>query len=126
MVLESKSPHSSPTFCVKKPSGKWCIVHAYNKLHAATNPAQISIARKDVLQNNMVGCIMYSALGLVEGFCQVLMRASDVPLTAVSTLIGMLWEWLVMPQGLSNTPATFNLLVTQLYRSHRGYCSDLL
>ncbi|KAE9003120.1 hypothetical protein PR002_g17429 [Phytophthora rubi] len=49
------------------------------------------------------------------------MRASDVPLTAVSTPSGMLWEWLVMPQGLSNAPATFNRLVTQLFRPHRAY-----
>ena len=26
-----------------------------------------------------------------------------------------------MPEGLSNAPATFNGLVTQLFRSHRGY-----
>lgn len=26
-----------------------------------------------------------------------------------------------MPQRLSNTPATFNRLVTQLFRPHRGY-----
>ncbi|POM60823.1 Pol protein [Phytophthora palmivora] len=44
------------------------------------------------------------------------MRESDIPLTAVRTPSGMLWEWLVMPQGLSNTPATFNRLVTQLFR----------
>ncbi|ETI47961.1 hypothetical protein F443_07917 [Phytophthora nicotianae P1569] len=29
-VRESKSPHSAPTFCVKKPQGVWRIVHAYN------------------------------------------------------------------------------------------------
>uniref|UniRef100_H3GE28 Retrotransposon gag domain-containing protein n=1 Tax=Phytophthora ramorum TaxID=164328 RepID=H3GE28_PHYRM len=73
-VLESKSPHSAPTFCVKKPQGGWRIVHAYNKLNDAT----------------------------------ILMRESDIPLTAVSTPSGMLWEWLVMPQGLKNAPATFN------------------
>ena len=121
MVRESKSPHSTPTFCVKKPNGKWRIVHAYNKLNAATIPAQTPIPRKDVLQNNMVGCTMYSALDLVDGYYQLLMRASDIPLTAVSTPSGMLWEWLVMPQGLSNAPATFNRLVTQLFRPHRGY-----
>ncbi|OWY97252.1 reverse transcriptase, partial [Phytophthora megakarya] len=52
-VRESKSPHSAPTFCVKKPQGGWCIVHA--------------------------------ALGLRDGFYQILMRESDIPLTAVST-----------------------------------------
>ena len=121
MVRESKSPHSTPTFCVKKSSGKWRIVHAYNKLNAATIPAQTPIPRKDVLQNNMAGCTIYSALDLVDGYYQLLMRADDIPLTAVSTPSGMLWEWLVMPQGLSNAPATFNRLVTQLFRPHRGY-----
>ena len=49
------------------------------------------------------------------------MRASDIPLTAVSTPSGMLWEWLVLPKGLSNAPATFRRLVTQLFRPHRAY-----
>ena len=121
MVRESKCPHSTPTFGVRKPNGKWRIVHAYNKLNAATIPAQTPIPRKDVLQNNMSGCTVFSALDLVDGYYQLLMRASDIPLTAVSTPSGMLWEWLVMPQGLSNAPATFNRLVTQLFRPHQGY-----
>jgi len=68
MVRESKSPHSTPTFCVRKPNGKWRILHAFNKLNAATIPTQTPIPRKDVLQNNMVGCTMYSALDLVDGY----------------------------------------------------------
>ena len=64
---------------------------------------------------------MYSALDLVDGYDQLLMRASDIPLTAVSTPSGMLWEWLVMPQGLSNAPATLYCLVMQLFRPHRAY-----
>ncbi|KAG2771509.1 hypothetical protein PC116_g26685 [Phytophthora cactorum] len=119
LVRESNSPHSTPTFCVRKPNGKPRIVHAFNKLNAATIPAQTPIPRKDVLQNNMVGCTLYSALDLVDGYHQLLMRACDVPLTAVSTPSGMLWEWLVMPQGLLNAPSTLNLLVTQLFRPHR-------
>ena len=67
MMRKSKSSHSSPTFCVKKSNGKWRIVHACNKLIASTIPTQTPIPRKDVLQNNMVGCTMYSALYLVDG-----------------------------------------------------------
>ena len=74
----------------KKTNGKWCIVHAYNKLNAVTLPAQAAIPTKDILQNNMAGSTMYSALDLVDGYYQLLMRTSDIPLTAVSTPSGML------------------------------------
>ncbi|KAG3081462.1 hypothetical protein PI124_g13374 [Phytophthora idaei] len=49
------------------------------------------------------------------------MRESDIPLTAKSTPSGMLWEWLVMSQGLRNAPATFNRCVTHLLRSVRDF-----
>ncbi|GMF29516.1 unnamed protein product [Phytophthora fragariaefolia] len=91
MVRESKSPHSSPTFCVRKPNGKWRLVHAYNKLSSATVLAQTPIPRKDVLLNNMAGCTLFSALDLVDGYYQILVRESDIPLTAVSTPSGMIW-----------------------------------
>ncbi|GMF40602.1 unnamed protein product [Phytophthora fragariaefolia] len=88
MVRESKSPHSSATFCVRKPNGKWRLVHAFNKLNAATIPASTPIPRKDVLQNNMAGCTVFSALGMVDGYYQLLMLESDIPLTEVSTPAG--------------------------------------
>ncbi|POM70325.1 RNA-directed DNA polymerase, partial [Phytophthora palmivora] len=100
---------------------KWRLVHAYNKLNNATVSAQTPIPRKDVLLNNTSGCTLYSTLDLVDGYYQILIRESDIPLTAVSTPSGMLWVWLVMPQGLSNAPATFNRLVTQLFRPLRTF-----
>ena len=69
----------------------------------------------------MIGYTMYSALGLVDSYYQLHTRASDVPLTAASTPRGMLWEWSVLPQRLSNAPATFDRLITQLFCSFRGY-----
>ncbi|POM73776.1 Retrovirus Polyprotein [Phytophthora palmivora] len=61
------------------------------------------------------------ALDLVDGYYQILTRKSDIPLTTVSAPSGMLWEWLVIPQGLSNASATFNRLITQLFRPLRTF-----
>ncbi|KAE9340566.1 hypothetical protein PF008_g11044 [Phytophthora fragariae] len=61
-VRESISPHSSPTFCVKKATGGWCIVHGFNKLNDATIPAQTPIPRKDMVLDTMSGSVIYSAI----------------------------------------------------------------
>ena len=71
--------------------------------------------------NSMSGSVIFSAIDLTDGFYQILMRPSDIPLTAVSTPSGMLWEWLVMPQGLKNAPATFNRMVSQVLRPLRNF-----
>ena len=77
-MRESKSPHSSSICCVTKANGKWCIVlNAYNTL----NTAQTPILRNNVLQRDMVGCTMYSALDLVDDYYQLLMRTSDIQLS---------------------------------------------
>jgi hypothetical protein len=60
-------------------------------------------------------------MDLTDGFYQILMRLADVSKTAVSTPSGMLWEWLVMPQGLKNAPATFNRVTTHLLRPCRAF-----
>ncbi|KAE9182726.1 hypothetical protein PF002_g26909 [Phytophthora fragariae] len=69
----------------------------------------------------MSGSVIYSAIDLTDGLYQILMRESDIPLTAVSTPSGMLWEWLVMPQGLKNAPATFNRMVSHVLRPLRAF-----
>ncbi|KAF1330894.1 reverse transcriptase, partial [Globisporangium splendens] len=120
-VRESESPHCSPTFCVKKATGGWRIVHAFNKLNDATIPAQTPVPRKDMILDGMVGSTVFSAIDLKDGFYQFRMREDDVPLTAVSTPSGMLWEWLVMPQGLKNAPVTFNRMVTNVLRPLRTF-----
>ncbi|GMF15584.1 unnamed protein product [Phytophthora fragariaefolia] len=81
-VRESKSPHSAPTFCVKKAQGGWRIVHAYNKLNDATIPTQTPIPRKDKIIDSMDLSTIFSALDLRDGFYQILMGESDIPLTA--------------------------------------------
>ncbi|KAF1318873.1 reverse transcriptase, partial [Globisporangium splendens] len=64
-VRESKSPHCSPTFCVKKATG-----------------AQTPVPRKDMILDGMAGSTVFSAIDLKDGFYQIRMREDDVPLTA--------------------------------------------
>ncbi|KAE9346593.1 hypothetical protein PF008_g8223 [Phytophthora fragariae] len=120
-VRESISPHSSPTFCVKKATGGWRIVHVFNKLNDATIPAQTPIPRNDMVLDTMSGSVIYSAIDLTDVFYQILMRESDIPFTAISTPSGILWEWLVMSQGLKNAPATFNRMVSHVLRPLRAF-----
>ena len=115
-VRESTSPRSSLTFCVRKAARGWRIVHAFNKLNAATVPAQTPIPRKDVIIDGMSKSNIFSSMDRMHDFYQIIMRERDIPYTAVRTPSGMMWEWLVMPQGLSNSPATFNRCVTNLLR----------
>ncbi|OWZ13920.1 polyprotein [Phytophthora megakarya] len=120
-VRESISPHSSPTFCVNKATGGWCIVHEFDKLNDAAIPAQTPILRKDIVLDSMAGNMIYSTIDLTDGFYQTLMREKDTPLTAVSTPSGMLWEWLVIAQGLKNVPVTFNHMVSHVLRPLREF-----
>ncbi|KAE9206088.1 hypothetical protein PF005_g13144 [Phytophthora fragariae] len=71
--------------------------------------------------DSMSGSVIYSAIDLTDCLYQILMRESDIPLTAVSTPSSMLWEWLVIPQGLKNAPATFNHMVSHVLRPLRDF-----
>ncbi|ETO72896.1 hypothetical protein F444_11123 [Phytophthora nicotianae P1976] len=78
LVRESKSPHSTPTFYVRKPNGKWRIVHAFNKLNAATISAQTPIPRKDVLLNICGEHSERYAMGVVGDAPGAFKRTSNV------------------------------------------------
>ena len=89
-VRGSTSPQSSPTFCVRKATGRWRIVHAFNKLNAATVPTQTPIPRKDVIIDGKSKSTIYSSMDLMFGFYQILMRERDIPYTAVRTPSGII------------------------------------
>ena len=62
-------------------------MHAYNKLNAATIPAQTPIPRKDMLVDSMQGSTEFSTVDLRDGYYQILMRESDIPSLLFSHLV---------------------------------------
>ena len=65
-VRESTSPHSSPAFCLWRATEGWRIVHALNKLKAATLPVQTPIPRKDVIIDGVAKISISSSMDLID------------------------------------------------------------
>ena len=60
-------------------------MQAFNKLNAATVPAQTPILRKDVIIDGMSKSTIFSSMDLMDGFYRILMRERDILYTEVST-----------------------------------------
>ncbi|KAJ8507297.1 hypothetical protein ONZ45_g10307 [Pleurotus djamor] len=107
-IRPSKSPIASPVFFIKKKDGSLRLVQDYRKLNALT-------VKNRYLVDKLKGARYFSKLDVCWGYNNVRIKEGNEWKAAFRTSRG-LFEPLVMFFGLTNSPATFQGMMNDLFR----------
>ena len=113
-IRPSKSPYGASLFFVKEKGKSLRGVVDYRALNRITKRNNTPLPRSDEMLDQLGGARVFSKLDLKTGFHQIRVRPEDVEKTAFNTKYGQ-FEYLVMPMGLRNAPATFQSLMNRIF-----------
>lgn len=135
IIRHSTSPYSAPIWLVPKKldsSGKqkWRIIVDYRKLNNITVDDRHPIPQIDHILDKLGRCMYFSTIDLAKGFHQIEVDPRDRAKTTFSKENGH-YEFLRMPFGLKNSPATFQRMMNDVLGELIGekclvYMDDLI
>lgn len=114
-IRPSKSPMASPFFFVKKKDGSLRPVQDYRKLNEMTVKNRYPLPLISELVNKLKGARYFTKLDVRWGYNNVRIKEGDEWKAAFRTNRG-LFEPLVMFFGLTNSPATFQTMMNDLFK----------
>lgn len=110
LIRHSTSPAGAPVLFAKKPDGSLRLCVDYRGLNEQTIKNRYPLPRIDELMDRVAGSKIFSKLDLRDAYQRLRIRRGDEWKTAFRTRYGH-YEYLVMPFGLSNAPATFQAYI---------------
>lgn len=115
IIRHSNSPYSSPVVLVSKPDGSFRFCVDFRKLNSRTVKDSYPLPRTDDILDSLGASKprYFSSLDLQSGFWQTELTERAKPLTSFSTYDGF-YEFIKMPFGLSNAPATFSRMMSRV------------
>lgn len=119
LIRPSASAWGSPVLFVAKPGGKWRMCVDYRMLNNVTRKDAYPLPRIQDCLDDIGKAKRLSKIDLTSGYWQIRVNEMSIPKTAFNTRSGK-YEFIAMPFGLCNAPATFQRIMNDALRDFLG------
>jgi hypothetical protein len=114
-IRESKSPAGAPILFVPKKDGGLRLCVDYRGLNSITIKNRYPLPLITEIMDRVTGANYFSKIDLKDAYYRIRIKAGDEWKTAFRTRYGH-YEFLVVPMGLTNAPATFQAYINKALR----------
>src|SRR5437762_10412291 len=119
LIREGTTPWGAPVLFVRKSKvpGEWRMCIDYHALNQKMLKNAYPLPQIQDCLDRLGKASHLTTLDLTSGYWQVRIAEGDIPKTAFNTRYGK-YEFLVLPFGLTNAPATFQSMMNAILRPY--------